>query len=102
MTSTRRRRTGATETVGVSLTPETKRRLKQLAAARHQGNVSALIEEMTDDAVRQASVERAWRWYGGADLSDETRAAIDAELDEGWALARAHGVKRKRPPRTAA
>lgn len=96
MNPKKRRRAGATETVGVSLDLETKRKLKTLAAQRHRGNVSALITEMTDAAVRQAAFERAWRWYGGPEPSDVTRANVDAELEEGWALARTHAGKRRK------
>lgn len=94
------RRAGATETVGVSLDAETKRKLKALAAERHQGNVSALITEMTEAAVKQAAFERAWQWYGGAEPSDATRARIDADLDEGWTHARKHA--RAKPKRKTA
>ena len=90
----RRRRLGATETVGISLDPETKRKLKALAAEKHGGNVSALVAEMTEEAIRQTAFERAWRWYGGAVPSDATRAKIDADLDEGWAHARKHAAKK--------
>jgi hypothetical protein len=82
------RRAGASVTVGVSLDVETKRKLKALAAARHQGNVSALITEMTEDAVRRAAFERVWQWYGGPAPTHDVRARVDAELEEGWALAR--------------
>lgn len=92
----RKRRAGATATIGVSLDPETKRKLKALAAAKHDGNVSALIAEMTEDALRQAAFETAWRWYGGTDLSDEAREALDAEMNEGWAHARKHARRRSR------
>src|SRR4051812_36432974 len=92
----RTRRTGATETVGVSLDAATKGKLKALALEKHGGNVSALINEMTEAAVRQAAFERAWRWYGGAEPSDATRAKIDSELEEGWALARKYGAKKPR------
>ncbi|MBI3203395.1 MAG: hypothetical protein IT377_20210 [Polyangiaceae bacterium] len=88
-----RRRAGASETIGVSVDPETKRRLKALAQDRHGGNVSALIAEMTDAAVRAAAFERAWRWYGGPELTDAARARVDAELEDGWRLAR----KKARP-----
>ena len=84
----KRRRAGATETIGVSLDAETKRKLKILAAEKHRGNVSALISEMTEEALRRAAFERAWRWYGGPEPTDRARAKIDAELDEGWKLAR--------------
>ena len=48
-------------------------KLKALAEERHHGNVSALITERTEEAVRQAAFERAWRWFGGAEPSDATR-----------------------------
>lgn len=101
MKEKRRRRPGATETVGVSLDANTKRELKALAEARHQGNVSALITEMTEEAVRHAAFEQAWRWYGGAEPSEAARAKVDVELEEGWALARKHAGKKQRR-RTAA
>lgn len=63
--------------------------------------MSALITEMTKTAIRQAAFERAWRWYGGPDPTDSTRAKVDAELEEGWALARKHAGK-KPGRRTAA
>jgi hypothetical protein len=96
MKATKTRRVGATETIGISLDPSTKRELKRLAAERHKGNVSALIAELTEAAVRQDAFEKAWRWYGGAQLSDATRAKIDAEMDEGWTLARTLARKKSR------
>jgi hypothetical protein len=96
---TRRRRTGATETIGVSLDLDTKQKLKALAEERHQGNVSALITELAEAAVRQAAFDRAWAWYGGPEPTAARAAAIDAEMEEGWALARkvARKSARKRP-----
>lgn len=95
----RQRQTGASETIGVSVDAETKRKLKALAQEKHQGNVSALITEMTEDAVRRAAFERAWRWYGGAEPTAAARARVDAELEEGWRLAR---KKARAKPRTRA
>lgn len=92
----KRRRPGATETIGVSLDVETKRALKALADEKHQGNVSALITEMTAQAVRQAAFDKAWRWYGGAEPDDATRAKLDAEFEKGWKLARKHATCVKR------
>jgi hypothetical protein len=96
------RRAGATETIGVSLDVVTKRKLKVLAEKKHGGNVSALIAEMTEDAVRQAAFEEAWAWYGGAEPTEEARRRIDAEIEEGWKLARKHAVKRQRRRNSAA
>jgi len=101
MKTRRTRRAGASETVGVSLDAQTKRKLKALAKEKHRGNVSALISEMTKAAVQQAAFDRAWRWYGGPDPTEATRAKVDAELEEGWALARRH-AQRKSRRRTAA
>lgn len=83
-----KRRAGATETFSVSVDPQTKRRLKALAAQRHEGNVSALITELAREGERQAAFERAWRWYGGTEPSARESAAIVAEWEEGWKLAR--------------
>jgi hypothetical protein len=92
----KRRRSGATETIGVSVDPGTKRALRALAERRHGGNVSALISEMTADAIRQAAFERAWSWYGGPEPTDAERRGLDRELDAGWAHARRHVAKKKR------
>jgi hypothetical protein len=92
----KRRRSGATETIGVSVDPGTKRDMKALADERHGGNVSALISEMTADAVRQAAFQRAWSWYGGPEPSPAERKKIDQELDAGWGHARKHVAKKKR------
>jgi len=98
----KKRRAGASVTVGVSLDVATKAKLKALAADRHQGNVSALITELAEDAVRKAAFERAWRWYGGLEPSDAERSKIDAQLEEGWALARKTAPKRHPRRRKAA
>lgn len=92
----KRRRLGATETIGVSLDPGTKRALKALADERHGGNVSAMISEMAAAAVRQAAFEKAWSWYGGPEPTDAERTKLDRELDAGWAHARKHAAKKKR------
>lgn len=100
-TKKKRRRAGATATIGVSLDPETKRQLKELAVERHHGNVSALITELAREAVRNSAFERAWKWYGGPEPSDARRAEIDAELEEGWRHARRYARKRMRRTRAA-
>jgi len=92
----KRRRAGATETFSVSVDHETKRRLKALAQQRHRGNVSALITELSLEGERQAAFERAWRWYGGAEPTPQESAAIRAEWEEGWKLARKAKKRRAR------
>ena len=44
--------------------------------------------------------EKLREWAGGSRLTEEARTAIDAELDEGWALARGY-AKRTRKRRAA-
>jgi hypothetical protein len=92
----KKRRKGATETFGISLDPETKKFLKAEAERKHLGNVSALITELAQEAKRQAAFERAWEWYGGPAPTLEESAAIRAEVEEGWKLARTLGKKKNR------
>ena len=94
----KKRRAGATETFSISVDRSTKRRLKVLAEEMHAGNVSALITELALEGERRAAFERAWKWYGGPEPSPTESAAIRAEWEEGWKLAR----KGKKPSRTRA
>jgi len=94
----KKRRPGATETFSVSVDRKTKQRLKTLAAEKHDGNVSALITELSVEGERQAAFERAWRWYGGPEPTAAESAAIRTEWEEGWNLAR----KAKKPTRKTA
>jgi hypothetical protein len=92
----RTRRPGATETFSVSVDSRTKRRLKALAELSYGGNVSALITDLAREGERQAAFERAWRWYGGPQPSPAEAAAIRAEWEDGWKLARKEARKGKR------
>ena len=94
----RKRRPGATETFSVSVDRDTRKRLKALAEDKHGGNVSALITELSIEGERQAAFERAWRWYGGREPTTAESAAIRADWQEGWKLAR----KAKKPKRKSA
>jgi hypothetical protein len=91
----RRRRPGATETFSVSVDAATKRRLKNLALRKHAGNVSALITDLSLEGERQAAFERAWQWYGGRAPTERESAAIRAEWEDGWQLARRVGKSRR-------
>jgi len=86
--SKKTRRPGSTETFSVSVDHSTKVRLKTLARARHGGNVSALITELALEGERLAAFEAAWRWYGGPEPTADESAALRAEWEEGWKLAR--------------
>jgi len=91
----KQRRAGATETFSVSVDRRTKWRLKTLADQKHRGNVSALITELALEGERQAAFERAWQWYGGDEPTSQESAAIRAEWEEGWALARRREKSRR-------
>jgi hypothetical protein len=91
----KRRRAGATETFSVSVDRETKQRLRKLAGRKHRGNVSALITELSVEGERQEAFERAWRWYGGNEPTPRESAAIRAEWEEGWLLARRANKSRR-------
>jgi hypothetical protein len=92
MTTRKRRPVGGTRE-RITLDPHTTRRLTDLAAKTHGGDVSALITDLADAAARRAAFETAWRWYGGPEPTPDARAAIDSEMEEGWALARKHARK---------
>jgi hypothetical protein len=76
----KKRRAGASETFGISVTPTTKKLLKAAARERHGGNVSALIEELAERLKRQQAFERLWKWYSGPELTDRERRSLDAEI----------------------
>jgi hypothetical protein len=89
----KQRRAGATATFSVSIDRETKAILKARANRMHGGNMSALIAELGREAERRDAFERVREWVGGSLLTDDDRSRIDAELEEGWKLARSHAKK---------
>jgi hypothetical protein len=92
----KKRRAGTTATFSVSVDRETKAILKARAERIHGGNMSALIAELGREAERRDAFERVREWVGGSVLTDEDRTRIDAELKEGWQLARSHAKKSRR------
>ncbi len=92
----KKRRAGATATFSVSIDRETKAILKARANRIHGGNMSALITELGREAERRDAFERIREWVGGSQLTEEDRERIDAELKEGWNLARSHAKKSRK------
>ncbi len=92
----KKRRAGATATFSVSVDLQTKKILKDRADRLHDGNMSALIAELGREAERRTAFERLKEWAGGSILTAEDRVKIDAELDEGWELARRHAKKSRK------
>lgn len=91
------RRKGRTKNVSVSLDGEVLKMLRARADSTHGGNLSAAIAEAAAVLHRQAAREAVSRELnrGRLPMTDEERAAIDAELEEGWRHARKH-MKKKR------
>lgn len=93
----RKRRAGATETFSVSVDPETKRALRALADSAYDGNLSALVTDLAEDARRRLA---AGAYLKRHDLPEPTATevkAIEAELDREVAVWR----KRRRGRRVA-
>jgi hypothetical protein len=92
------KRTGRTKNVSVSLDAAVLKMLRERADSTHGGNLSAAIAEAAEALHRQAARDAvvADLGRGRPPLTDEERAAIDAELEEGWSHARRHLKKRKR------
>jgi hypothetical protein len=84
--------------VSVSLDLATSRMLRARADSAHAGNLSAAIAEAAAVLHRQAARDAVARelMKRGAPLTEGDRAAIDAELKEGWAHARRHAAKQRR------
>lgn len=64
--------------------------LRERANSVHAGNLSAAIAEAAEVLRRQVARDEVARelMKGRPALSDEERAAIDSELEEGWRHAR--------------
>ena len=91
------KRTGRTKNVSLSLDAEILKMLRARADSTHAGNLSAAIAEAAEVLHRQAALDAVLQELnrGRAPLTDKRRAAIDAELEEGWRHARKH-LKKKR------
>jgi hypothetical protein len=86
----RLKRTGRMETFSVSVTPETKARLRKAADRAYGGNVSALIEAIALEADRQEALD--WLLHRAPPIED---APFEAFMNEMM------GRKRKRSGRAA-
>jgi hypothetical protein len=86
----RLKRTGKMETFSVSVSPETKKRLRKAADRAYGGNVSALIEAIALEADRQHALDSLLR--RAPPIED---ASFEAFMNE------MAGRKRKRPRRAA-
>jgi hypothetical protein len=76
----RGRRAGATETFSVSVDPETKRALRQLADHDYGGNLSALVSDFAEDARRRMAASAYLKRHGVPDLTVAEAARLEAEI----------------------
>lgn len=78
------RRAGATETFSVSVDPETKRALRALAKQDFNGNLSALVTDLAEEARRRLAAGAYLRRHGipiaSSDEADRLQAAVEAEV----------------------
>ena len=72
-------RPGKTKTTSISLDELSLRRLKALAARRHDGNVSALLAEVASREAKFAAAEVYFEKYGIPPLSENAIERIEAE-----------------------
>jgi len=88
------RRTGASETFSVSVDSETKRALRALANQDFQGNLSAAVTDLAEEARRRMAAGAYLRRHG---LAAPTRAeAALIEVDVARELASSKKRRRKR------
>jgi hypothetical protein len=97
MKRTRPRRAGATETFSVSVDPETKRALRQLADRDYDGNLSALVTDLAEEARRRLAAARYLDRHRVPDLRPQEAAALEAEIAR-----EAAAWKKRRAGRTVA
>lgn len=86
----RLKRKGKMATFSVSVSPETKTRLKKAADRAYGGNVSAVIEAIAIEADRQEALD--WLLHRAPAVDDEAFGAFMLEMA---------GPKRKRTRRVA-
>jgi hypothetical protein len=72
------KRRGATETFSVSVSRETKARLRKAADRAYGGNVSALIEAIAKEADRREALD--WLLHGAPPIDDAAYEAFMKEM----------------------
>jgi hypothetical protein len=91
------RRAGATETFSVSVDPETKRALRALADHDFDGNLSALVTDLAEEARRRMAAGAYLRRHG---ISAPT--SVEADVIEAEIVQEAAAWKKRRRKRRVA
>ena len=76
----RLKRKGKTVTFSVSVEPETKRLLRDVADRAYRGNVSELITQIAEQAARQEAAKELLGLHGRPTMSDEECEAFEREI----------------------
>jgi len=94
--ASRRKRSGRTNNISVSLDAVVLKMLRERADSDHGGNMSAAIAEAAELLHRHAARADVAKelMKGRPALTDKERREIDADLKEGWAHARRAQKKR--------
>jgi hypothetical protein len=74
------RRAGASETFSVSVDSETKRALRALARQDFNGNLSALVTDLAEEARRRLAAGAYLRRHGIATLTSDEADRVQTEL----------------------
>jgi hypothetical protein len=88
MKRAKHRRAGATETFSVSVDPETKKALRNLADADYGGNLSALVTDLAEEARRRMAAGAYLRRHAIPPLNRSGMAAVEASIERDVASAR--------------
>ena len=88
MKRAKQRRAGATETFSVSVDPETKRALRNLADADYGGNLSALVTDLAEEARRRMAAGAYLRRHAIPPLERAGVVAVEASIEREVASAR--------------
>ena len=76
----RLKRKGKTVTFSISVDPETKKLLREVAERAYRGNVSELITRIAEQAARQDAGAELLRLHGRGPLSDAECEAFEREI----------------------
>jgi hypothetical protein len=76
-----KRRAGATETFSVSVDPETKRALRALADREFGGNLSAVVTDFAQGALRRMAAGAYLRSHRIPKLTESAADALQAEVE---------------------
>jgi hypothetical protein len=88
------RRPGATETFSVSVDAETKRALRTLAAAEFDGNLSALVTDLAEEARRRTAAAAYLRVHGIPKLTAAEADVIEVQIEREIAAAAPRRTRR--------